>query len=953
MKYSFLFSIVSVVQCLYSQTVDSIAIKHVDSLIKVSRAFIGKNEFEKALEVNAIAENAALEKLGSVSASYFFCRHNQGMILFYQGNYTEAEKCYLQSRSICENVFGKEHRFYATSLTALANLWLETGNYEEAELLYIQVITLRKKTLGKEHRDYAWSLNNLGLLYIEMGYYDKAESLLLECKSIREKLLGTEHEDNASSLINLAILYTKIGNNEKAEQLYLEHLAIWGKLHGKDNVEYANCLNNLGHLYYLMGYYKKSEDLHIEALNLIEKLLGKEYEIYASVLNNLAILYFELSNFEKAETFHLEANAIFAKVLGKEHPDFALHLDNLAVFYTAMGNFRKAEDLYLESKNIREKVLSKTHPQSTQGLRNLALFNEKVKRFSTSETLLAEGAILEKMRISTAVSFLSDRELTNYTTDFNTHGENIANYALARPVNLIGILPELAFDHSLFYKGFLLTAAAKLNSSTATSPILEEIKRKLKNYRRQLATEYTKKITERRDIVELEEKANTAEKQLARMVTNYSEIIRQVKWQDVQAALKKDEAAVEFIHFKINFPQKTDSTMYAAVLIVSGTEKPLFIPLFEEKSLDSLFNSKSERKADYVNNLYTLADRGAISISAPVKSLYEILWKPLEKELTNVNTIYFSPSGLLYRINLDAIPVNETETLADRYQLIELTSTRQLVIPNQAKIANNEAILFGGIQFEHDSMRNSDEPMFASRSRGVLSFNSIDSTLRGGNWNYLPSTEREVKSIEKIMQTTSVKTKLEMGYDATEESFKSIGANIIPSPRILHIATHGYFFADPKSSNTTLSNTESIFKISEHPMLRSGLILAGGNAAWQGKQTLEGREDGIITAYEISQMNLSNTELVVLSACETGLGDIQGNEGVYGLQRAFKIAGVKHIIMSLWQVPDKQTSLLMTTFYKKWLENKMTIPNAFHAAQKQLRDNGLDPYNWAGFVLIE
>ena len=137
-------------------------------------------------------------------------------------------------------------------------------------------------------------------------------------------------------------------------------------------------------------------------------------------------------------------------------------------------------------------------------------------------------------------------------------------------------------------------------------------------------------------------------------------------------------------------------------------------------------------------------------------------------------------------------------------------------------------------------------------------------------------------------------------------------------------------------------------------MIRSGLILAGGNYAWQtGKPFRDGLEDGILTAYEISQMNLSNTELVVLSACETGLGDIQGNEGVYGLQRAFKIAGVKYIIMSLWQVPDKQTSMLMTTFYKKWLEEKMSIPDAFHAAQKELRDIGLDPYQWAGFVLVE
>ena len=220
----------------------------------------------------------------------------------------------------------------------------------------------------------------------------------------------------------------------------------------------------------------------------------------------------------------------------------------------------------------------------------------------------------------------------------------------------------------------------------------------------------------------------------------------------------------------------------------------------------------------------------------------------------------------------------------------------------------------------------------------------------------MPGTEREVSAIEKIIQGAGFVVSTNKAYAATEESFKNIGVNNSPSPRILHIATHGYFFPDPKMKQKytgTIAQNEPVFKLSNHPMLRSGLIMAGGNAAWQGKQSPEGREDGILTAYEISQMNLSNTELVVISACETGLGDIQGNEGVYGLQRAFKIAGAKYLIMSLWQVPDKQTSLLMTTFYKKWLEEKMMIHDAFHAAQKELREAGLDPYQWAGFVLVE
>ena len=272
------------------------------------------------------------------------------------------------------------------------------------------------------------------------------------------------------------------------------------------------------------------------------------------------------------------------------------------------------------------------------------------------------------------------------------------------------------------------------------------------------------------------------------------------------------------------------------------------------------------------------------------------------------------------------------------------------------EIKNNDVVLFGGINFEEDTIGINKNMMLTEinsdkKEHLLISNNDMKSTT----WAFLPGTEREVNSLQKIMQSAGISVILKKGYEATEESFKNIGTNNKSSPRILHIATHGYFFPDIKESrqsSVVSPQEEIVFKTSDHPMLRSGLIMAGGNAAWQGKQTLEGREDGILTAYEISQMNLSNTELVVLSACETGLGDIQGNEGVYGLQRAFKIAGAKYLIMSLWQVPDKQTSLLMTTFYKKWLEDKMSIPEAFHAAQKELREVGLDPYQWAGFVLL-
>jgi CHAT domain-containing protein len=233
-----------------------------------------------------------------------------------------------------------------------------------------------------------------------------------------------------------------------------------------------------------------------------------------------------------------------------------------------------------------------------------------------------------------------------------------------------------------------------------------------------------------------------------------------------------------------------------------------------------------------------------------------------------------------------------------------------------------------------------------------------DESLRSNTWKYLSGSASEALEIKGILQTAKIEVQLDTGYFATEESIKLIGYQTSDSPRILHIATHGYFFPDPKSevNNGLTSNSMSapMFKISELPMIRSGLVLAGAQEVWTSGIAPKNREDGILTAYEISQMNLSNTELVVLSACETGLGDIEGNEGVYGLQRAFKIAGAKYLIMSLWKVSDQSTKELMTDFYHHWLNNGMTIPEAFRVAQQNMKLKYPEiPYYWAGFVLLD
>ncbi|MFN8279079.1 MAG: CHAT domain-containing tetratricopeptide repeat protein [Saprospiraceae bacterium] len=925
---------------------------YASSLNNLAGLYMNVGQYEKAEQLYLETKSIREKVMGREHPDYASSLNNLALLYMKLGQYEKAEILYLETKSIREKVLGKKHPEYAKCLNNLAILYKDLGQYEKAEPLYLEFNAIWEKVMGREHPDYAKGLNNLAVLYKDMGQYEKAELLYLESNAIREKALGKEHPDYATSLSNLAILYMDLGQYGKAEPLYLESKSIREKALGKEHPDYATSLNNLAILYMDLGQYEKAELYCLESKSIREKTFGKEHPEYATSLNNLAILYMNLSQYEKALPFYIESKAIWEKLLGKEHPDYAFCLNSLANLYIELGHYEKAESLLLESKAIREKVLGKEHPYYAWNLYNLAYLYHLMGQYKKAEPLFLELITASKLLIERAMQYLSEKELNLYLNKFLQFQSQTLSFTQNYQSEVI---TSVCYENTLFYKGFLLQAVNKIRRMALSDSNVAEKYNLLKSFERRLASEYTKPIVERKGVKELEEKANTLEKEIARTVAGIGEAMRQITWKEVQTSLKEGEAALEFVHFRKSASNREDSILYSALLVMPGTEHPLFVGMFEEKSLDSLLLSRNGRKADYVNGLYTLDDRGAIAMEAPKRTLYEILWKPLEKVLDGVKTIYYSPCGLLHRINLDAIPISETETIADRYKLIELNSTRQLVIPTNIKTAHNDAVVYGAIQY--DAQRNDiqSEPMIASRARGEFEFQSLDSTAKTGSWKFLPWTESEVSNIEKIMQVAGVLVQLNKSGNASELSFKNLGTNSSPSPRILHIATHGYFFPDPKQlpDKIQTNERESVFKSSDHPMLRSGLIFSGGNSAWQGKLTPEGMEDGVLTAYEISQLNLSNTELVVLSACETGLGDIQGNEGVYGLQRAFKIAGVKYIIMSLWQVPDKQTSMLMTTFYKKWLEDKLSIPDAFHAAQKALREQGFDPHQWAGFVLIE
>ncbi len=1022
--YNFIIIIILLPWSISSQVIDSInIIREIDSLSKLNMQQCASAKYDEAINAIKQAEELAKKTLGRENAKYAYTLFLHGRTQYLFGHLPEAEKLYLNALQIQKSDPGINDVSYAWTLNNLGGLYWKLGKYQLSETYYTQAIERRKFILGEQHRDYAWSLHNLGSLYLDMGYYEKAESLYQQAMQIREKNPGKLSVDYGYSLNHLAILNMHLGNYKKSEQLHLEALHTFQQVYKNNHPDIAWVTGNLGNLYERMGIMSKAEDYVLQTLEIRQKIFGKNNSDYAFALTALGRILQYKGEYKKAEECFLESQTIREKVYGINTIDHVNCLANLAFLYDEM-NSDKAEQFWLKSYSLSDSlkfqdpenfaknlldlgsfylnhqdylqadhylslasqrisdIFGKHHALYANVLDNLTELNIVKKNFKDAITLSKESSTIHKQELLNARSHLSENELGQYLNRFK-YKLNL-DYILAGSISEYA---EYAYNNTLLYKNFLLQNVKRISNIHSKDSSEIVLLKDLKSYQRALGMEFEKPIDRRTQIKKLQQNIEKIEKNLASRVTLFDKDQKEPTCKDLQKLLSKGQAAIEFIRYESILDSNAIYPQYAALLIKYGSDQVQFISLCNEKQLSELINFESARKSDFVNELYSIRQRGASRLQKEKLSLYACIWKPMENYLSDIQTIFVASSGMIFRINLDAIPIRENIVLADQFHLINLQSTKQISSAlKRSKLNNKDAILFGGLEYTDSSSINSrDQNSLDNTRRKATTIDSKDEESDDEYWEFLPGTEREVSVIEKILMNSGFKTQKLIGFNGTESSFKKLGSLNRESPALIHIATHGYFYSDIDRNNSTseVSNqdsadtnvlndqpigtskirstnqnelgkkSESIFKISEHPMLRSGLILSGGNPGWKGNQLLDDQENGILTAYEISQMNLSNTELVVLSACETGLGDIQGNEGVYGLQRAFKIAGAKYLIMSLWQVPDKQTSLLMTTFYKEWLENNMDIPDAFHAAQKELRDSGLDPYQWAGFVLVE
>ena len=409
---------------------------------------------------------------------------------------------------------------------------------------------------------------------------------------------------------------------------------------------------------------------------------------------------------------------------------------------------------------------------------------------------------------------------------------------------------------------------------------------------------------------------------------NFKSELENSSWKTVSAALSRSDIAIEFFHYETEDIES--GKQYGALILKAGWKTPKFVHLCSSSNLERVL--KSKHRAYSIDGL-----------------LYGLIWEPISKELKGVNSIYYAPQGLLHTINLDAITNEKGVPMFQTYSMHRLSTTVNIKGGNISPI--KKSYVYGGLVYDTD-----DETMLQEHRK----FNEIDNAYAGlswvadstssrHGWAYLPNSKTETDLITNLLVASKIEVVKYSGVEGTEESFKAISGTC---PGHIHLATHGFYLHYSYSDSTAMAdNYEKQIASSLNPLIRSGLILSNGGRAWKGEPIPTGIEDGILQADEIASINLSGTSLLVLSACETALGDIS-SDGVYGLQRAFKMAGVETIIMSLWEVDDKATALFMSFFYKALTSGKKKH-EAFVSAQNQLREKYSDPYYWAAFIMLD
>ncbi len=862
------------------------------------------------------------------------------------GRLDEAAPLFERALQIAEGALGPDDPLVNALVRDLAGNALEKRDNRKAQSLYERALAGLEATVGAGDPQTAMVQSRLGLLYQRAGQRPKAEALVRQALETIEKTLGQEHPWYVRCAVTLANLRDDAGDLEQAEALDRKALAIVETIHETDTIVHADLLNNLGDIRRQKGDYVQAQALFERSLAIGEHLRGPESSYVATVLQNLGIVARERKEYAAAQAYYRRAIAIRQAAAQPDRAGVAQLLNNLANTYSSTGDKARALETHFEALRIWEESagpyergtlisvgnIARTYA-SEGDIPNALAFQRRADAVLEAQLALnlAGGSERQKLVFASTASERTDRTIS-------LHLNLAPGNADAASLGALVLLQR---------KGRVLDAMTDTFASVrqhladpADLKLLEQLKSTTAQLARLAlsASEPGRPEERQKAIQDLEAQKERLEVELSERCTEFRAQMRPVTVEAVQAAVPDDAALLEFAVFRPFDPSaERNAEAYAAphyaAYIVRKHGVPRGVDLGEARAIDERIETLRQ----------ALRDPSRADVKVHARAVDQLVMRPLRAALGDARRLLISPDGELHLVPFEALVDEQGRYLIERYPISYLTSGRDLLRMQSGRANRSGPVIFANPLFGEPAISGSRQ--IAAKKASIASARRSITTGQDLSRVYfapLAASAEEARAIKALFPEAALLT----GRRATKAALQSVEA-----PRMLHIASHGFFLQDtgvvepPATTGTGATRSVGATAGVQNPLLRSGVALAGANLGG------ESQEDGILTALEASSLNLWGTKLVTLSACDTGVGEIRNGEGVYGLRRAFVLAGAETLVMSLWPVNDAIARETMVAYYIR-LRGGSGRGDALRQAKLEMlkRNVRQHPFYWAGFI---
>jgi CHAT domain-containing protein/tetratricopeptide (TPR) repeat protein len=873
----------------------------------------------------------------------------------------DAEKQLRLALDLVRKELGDNHRHTVSALNNLAGLYKEMGRYGESEKHYLQAIDNQRRLAEQKPDDEIGLLSNLAVLYMINTRYAEAEPLLKRALTLAEKDAerdwlaekmklsnDSQQAEVGRRMLNLANLYFKMKRYDDSGALANRALDIFRRVYGEVHPEVARARNDLGMLNIATGDFAAAESHLTGALDIALGIYGdKPQPLVAEYYSGLAYLYERTGKHNQALTFSRHSLDILEKTVGKNNPRTLRCLNSIAVIQANLGNFKQAEQILRDVLESTRILMGEKHESLASGMSNLASVLAVQGKHGEANRFFVKAIEIAEQKRENAFLILSEQQKLKYIDGLLLQVQHYLSHLSQHGPFSDGAV-ETAMNTWLRWKGAVLEAQGRYLDAlySSDSPLLQQRFDELAQVKRELAAiqMFAKKESgtgiQGNTADRLEKRKQSLEAELSGLSSRYARDklsgtidIRKLERLLPQDAVYIDFAEIEMADFSRHLSEKP---RYVAFVLVPGAGlQPRLIDISDRDMLDTIVSGylqEMKRKAE--------SDPGhdPRRLDAYAQKIFDTVMKPLLPLFNGRKNLFVSPDGALNLIPLEVLLNSKGRYLVEEYQINYVASGRDIIRNTMpAEAVSGPSVVISDPDFD---MQVAIPP---GRTITAGGFRSV-------SFERLPDTKQEADAIVQLLRAADLPVNSYQGVKADEKVLLAVR-----NPHILHLATHGYFFKGKASGRggtrglkISLKGDESLEADTwiENPMLSSGIVLAGANSSLK-----QGSDYGMVSAEKILGVRLRGTDLVTLSACETGSGDVLSGEGVFGLKRAFLLSGAKTLVMSLWSVPSAETTELMTGFYTL-MHKGAAKSQALRQAKLDMMKKNRHPFYWGAFIMI-